>query len=125
MGDERGARADPDGRALRYPLARARRAHLAGRRRGAATGFFLVRDRRGRAGDDGPIDWDAAYRTYCAVYGELPDPLMPYPAWVIRSEAAALRQLMTAQALGLGLGTQESTAIPRARLCDAAGIPYA
>lgn len=45
---------------------------------------------------------------------------MPYVAFVLRQRAAAMRQLLIAGAVGLGMGSEESTAIPIAQLRDMA-----
>ncbi len=48
--------------------------------------------------------------------------MMPYPAFLLRQQAAALRQLLLAGAVGLGMADRDTAAIPIAMLRDVAGI---
>lgn len=47
---------------------------------------------------------------------------MPYPAFLLRQEAAAVRQLMIIGALQVGQADEQHAAIPIAMLRDTAGI---
>lgn len=47
---------------------------------------------------------------------------MPYPAFLLRQQAAALRQLLIIGAVGVGMTDRDSAAMPIAMLRDVAGI---